>query len=259
MASYLAEKYAYLLTKEDTQWLFRDLHRIYGSLSKAARKANVQRKTIYDWSRTRDVKISTKVKILEALMKAKPDYTLWFILKRSEDSTSDILHIVLTRIFERATMEGLDGKAFVAITRKFERLKQRHAGMIFGYLDEEVSDMSRLIREKAKKLNVTLPPIAIETLKSTEVLELLPTIVRLLPEKVTLEERLDLATKFCVPIELVKVSEEIIQCARAPYMGKSETAEIEYPAPTPTADVKYKLGFEQKTAGLGEPLWGKLS
>ena len=242
MTNYLAQKYAYLLTKEDTQHLFNTLAKVYGSIKNAALKCGIQRKTVYDWPRTADIRLITKTKILEASIKTKSDYTLRFLLERSEERTSEILYVMLTRFFERAMTPELDRRTFSALSKKFERLRKRHAGLIFEHLEEDVSDMSHLLHEKAENLQVSLPPPAIETMKSTQILELLPTIIKSLPEKETPAGYPELSAKFNVPLELVEVSSTISQIARAPYVErqKSETTEPVYPGSWSPAGMRYK-------------------
>ena len=264
MASYLVQKYAYLLTKEDTQQLFKTLEKVYGSIKNAALKCGIQRKTVYDWQRTADVKLTTKTKILEASIKTKPDYTLHFLLERSEERASEILYVMLTRFFERAMAQELDQRTFAAIAKKFGRVRKRHAGLIFGHLEEEVGDMSQLIRERSDNLQVSLPFTAIETMKSAQILELLPAIVKMLPEKETPAGHLELAAKFNVPIELVKVSSTITQIARGPYVERreSETTEPLYRRPMPPAEIRPMpriLTQETADSQMEYRLWEEIS
>ena len=258
MASHLAQKYAHLLTKEDTKQLFKTLEKNYGSIQNAALKCGIQRKTVYDWQKTADVKLTTKTKILEAAITTRPDYTLRFLLERSEERASEILYVMLTRFFERATTQGLDQRTFVAIAKKFELLRKRHAGLIFGHLEEEIGDMSQLIRERCESLQVSLPPVAIETMKSAQILEILPTIVKSLPEKGTLVGHLEIAEKFNVPIELVKVSSTISQITRAPYVErkKSETTESPYQRSVSSTEIPTEIKYmPQVTVDSHAKIW----
>lgn len=264
MASYLAQKYAYLLTKEDTRQLFKSLEKVCGSIKNAALKCGIQRKTVYDWPKTGDVKLTTKTKILEASIKTRPDYTLHFLLERSEERASEILYVMLTRFFERAMTQELDRRTFAAIAKKFGWIRKRHAGLIFGHLEEEVGDMSQHIRERAENLQVILPFTPIETMKAAQMLELLPTIVKMLPEKETPAGHHELAIKFNLPIELVKVSSTVLQIARAPYVERleSETTESPYRRPTPSAEISYTpriLTQETADSHMKYHLWEEIS
>lgn len=258
MAGHLAQKYAYLLTKEDTKQLFKTLKKVYGSIQNAALKCGIQRKTVYDWQKTADVKLTTKMKILEATIKTRPDYTLRFLLERSEERASEILYVMLTRFFEKATTQELDQRTCMYAAKKFELFRKRHAGLIFGHLEEEVDDMSQLIRQRCESLRVSLPPTAIETMKPARILEILPTIAKSLLEKETRVGHLEIAEKFNVPIELVKVSSTISQIMRAPYIErkKSETTESLYqrsvsPTEMPT-EIKY---MPQVTVDSHAKIW----
>lgn len=230
MASYLAEKYAYMLTKEDSLQLFKTLERVHGSVSRAARETGIQRKTAYDWPETGDVRLKTKIKILESSIKTNPEYTLNFLLERSEERASEILYVILTRLFERAMNEELDKRTFVAVARKLERMRKSHAGLIFEHIEEEVEDMSRLIRQRSYDLNVSLPPVAIETMKSTQVLEILPTIAKSIPEIQTPAGYLEIARARNVPLELVTISSTVLQMARARFAEERERETAVSPA-----------------------------
>lgn len=230
MVNYLAEKYAHILTKDDILQLFKTLEKAYGSISKATKEIGIQRKTTYDWSETGDVKLKTKIKILESSITIKPDYTLNFLLERSEERASEILYVMLTRLFERAMNEKMGPRDFLAVSKKLERLRKRHAGLIFEHLEEEVEDMSRFIQQRSFDLNVNLPPVAIETMKSTQVLEILPTIAKSIPEIQTPAGYLEIARARNVPLELVTISSTVLQMARARFAEERERETAVSPA-----------------------------
>lgn len=233
VVSYLAEKYAHILTKEDVLQLFKNLEKTLGSVSKATREVGIQRKTVYDWSETGDVKLKTKLKILETLIKTKPDYTLNFILERSEERAFEILYVILTRFFERAMNERMGPRNFLAVAKKLEQMRKRHAGLIFEHLEEEVEDMSRFIQQRAFDFGVSLPPPAIETMKSTQVLEILPTIAESLPEIQGTAGYLGIARSRNVPLELVTFSSTILQIARARLAKEQESEPAAVPSSLP--------------------------
>jgi hypothetical protein len=243
MASYLAEKYAYLLTKEDAKQLFDSLVNLSGSVSEAARKCNIQsRKTIYDWKETSDIKLSTKTKILNASLGNIPDKTLSFLLKRSEESTSDILHVILSRTFEIAMKQNVSKESFIQLTNEFTIITKEHAGIVLERLEEEVGEMTQAIRGKAFDLKVDLPPVPIETMKPAQLLELLPIIMKAIPEKVTQSEKLDLAQKLNIPIELVDASSALASTVRAHYEVKFQSAAPQTPYPVPKQPSEFKYG-----------------
>jgi len=249
MVSYLAEKYAYLLTKEDAKQLFESLATFHGSVSEAARKCNIQsRKTIYDWKETRDLKLSTKIKILNASLTNIPDKTLSFLLERSEESTSDILHVILSRTFEMAMKQNLSKEAFAELANKFVLITKEHAGIVLERLEEEVGEMNQAIRGKAFDLKVNLPPVPIEATKPTLLLELLPIITKSLPEKVSGTEKFDIALKLNAPVELIDVSSTLTSIIRARYEREfhSATPQTPYPLPKPPMELQYGQVFGQE-------------
>jgi hypothetical protein len=250
MVSYLAEKYAYLLTKEDARQLFQSLATLSGSVSEAARMCDIRsRKTIYDWKETTDLKISTRTKILDASLRNIPDNTLSFLLDKSEQGTSDILHIILSRIFETAMKHNLNKEVFTELANGFTLITKEHAGIVLERLEEEVGEMAQSIHKKAFDLKVNLPPVAIETMKHAQLLELLLTIVKSLPEKVTPEEKLDWAMRFNIPVELVDVSAALTSIVHARYEVelRGATPQALYPVPTAPMELQYRSSaFKQE-------------
>jgi hypothetical protein len=262
MANYLAEKYAYLLTKEDAKQLFDSLVNLSGSVSEAARKCNIQsRKTIYDWKETSDIKLSTKIRILNASLTNIPDKTLSFLLERSEESTSDILHVILSRTFEIAMRQNISKENFIELTNKFSLITKEHAGIVLERLEEEVGEMTQTIREKAFDLKVDMSPVPIETMKPNHLLELLPIITKSIPEKITQTEKLDLAQKLNAPIELIDVSSSLTSIIRARYEVEFHSAAPQAPYPLPKQLTELQYGpniFGHTTYSLEQySKWGE--
>ena len=242
MASYLAEKYAYLLTKEDAEQLFESLATLAGSVSEAARECNIQsRKTIYDWKETSDIRLSTKTKILNASLRNIPDKTLRFLLERSEESTSDILHVILSRTVEIAMRQNTRKECFTELANNFTLITKEHAGIVLERLEEEVGEMTQAIRGKAFDLKVSAPPVPIETMKPARLLELLPIIMTSMPLRITQGEKLDLAQKFNVPMELIEVSSTIASMvsSRSEAEPINAASQVRYTLPKQPIQLEY--------------------
>lgn len=246
--AYLAERYAHLLSKEDVLELFQDLEEACGSLSEACRKCGIQRKTRYDWINARSLKLSTKQKVLKALMEIRPEKTLDFLLTRSKEITVELLSISLSTIYAKAMAEGISPGSFINAVKKFEGIKNKHAGLI-RELEEELGDMTHFIRERALTLNVSLPAESIDTIKPSHMLEMIPVVVDAISRR-GLRSFSELATDLNVPEKLVQVMSDAIKIPIG--MLRAVTTYGELPSAIgelpPTATVNYPDIWKQQTA-----------
>ena len=239
--AYLAERYAHLLSKEDALELFQDLVKAYQeNLSEACRKCGIQRKTVYDWIKARSLRLSTKKKVLKAIIKTKPERTLDFLLTRSKETTVEILSIYLSNVYAKAMAEGISPQSFIDAIKKVEKIKNKHVGLIWE-LEEELGDISYHIRERAANLNVALPAESVDMIKPSHMLEMVPAVVDAISRR-GYRSFSELATALEVPKRLVQVMSEAI---RIPIRGvpptKTTQSELPYDISKlpPTANVKY--------------------
>lgn len=207
--AYLAERYAHLLSKEDILELFHDLEEACGSLSEACRKCGIQRKTRYDWIDARSLKLSTKKKVLKALMEIEPEKTLDFLLARSKEITVELLSMNLSNTYAKAMAEGISPESFINTIQKFEETKNKHTGLI-RELEEELGDMTHFIRERASTLNISLPAESIDTVRPSHMLEMIPIVVDAISRR-GFRSFSELATDLNVPEKLVQVMSEVIK------------------------------------------------
>ena len=246
--AYLAERYAHLLSKEDVLELFQDLVKAYQeNLSEACRKCGIQRKTAYDWARARSLRLSTKKKVLEALIKTKPERTLDFLLARSKETTVDLLSLNLSYVYTKAMAESTDPRSFVDAVKKFEKIKSKHIGLTWE-LEEEMGDMTYHLREKALTLQVPLATEFVDVIKPSQMLEMIPSVVSAISRR-RFASPSQLATDLKVPENLVQV---ISQAIGIPIFGapRTETAQSGLPFDIgelpPTASVEYPRIWERQ-------------
>lgn len=213
--AYLAERYAYLLSKDGVLELFQAMVEAYeGNLSEACRKCGIQRKTVYDWIRARGLKLSTKKKVLKALIEIKPERTLDFLLTRSKEITVELLSINLSNVYAKAMAEGINRRSFIDAIKKFEEVKNKHVGLIWE-LEEELGNMTYHIRERASTLNVPLPAESVDMIRPSHMLEMVPTVVDAISRR-GFRSFSELATNLNVPEKLVQVMSE---ATRIPIRG----------------------------------------
>lgn len=250
--AYLAEKHAHLLSKDDVLELFRDLEEAYkGNLSEACRKCKIQRKTKYDWIRTRSLKLSTKKKVLKALIEIKPERTLDFLLKRSKETTLELLSINLSNVYAKAMVEGVSRRSFIDAIKKFEEIKNEYVGLIWE-LEEELGDMRYHIRERASILNVPLPRESVELIKPSHMLEMIPAVVDAISRH-GFQTFSKLSADLKVPEKLVQAMSEAIRISIRG-IPTTETTQSELPSDfgkhPPTAYPQYRNVWKVEPVGV---------
>lgn len=171
MNSYIADRYARILTKENISELFDTLtKRLQGNRSEATRQCGLTGKATYDWEKAGYVKFETKRKVLEACLRIDFLETIEYLLNQSSEKTVDILQTILSAIYAEAV--EIDSREKISmLLNKFDRLKMRYRGLIRDQIEEEVAEMTWLLKKKALKLRVPLRQRSIKDLSAQELLE----------------------------------------------------------------------------------------
>lgn len=157
MTHYIVKRYAPLLTKYDVQTLFKWLSDKCGSIAKAADAAGVQRKTAYDWDRyTEDVKLETKMKILEQSMKLDENRTLEFLIQKTDDDLKDILEHYVRNIFEKA-MKANTKEEMAKHLSQFINIQNTHRELIFDHQFQTIEEMNNVLAARATELQLDFP------------------------------------------------------------------------------------------------------
>lgn len=202
MPSYIAKRYAPLLTKYDIQMLFRWLTDAFGSIAKAAEITKVRRKTIYDWgTSTEDVRLETKIKVLEQSMKLDENRTLEFLIRKTDNDLREVLEHYLRCLVENA-MKTDSKEDFLKYASLFHDIQRTHRGAVFDSRPEDVREMNAELTAKAKEIqvdiaepSVNLIPPEILTEKTLALLKILET------KKLTIEE---VKKSFDLPSEYIE-------------------------------------------------------
>lgn len=182
MVSYIAEKYAGMLTEQDIRELFEILTvKLNGNRSESARRCDLTGKATYDWEKAGYVKLKTKKKVLEACLEIDFLGTVEYLLSQSSERTVDVLRTTLSTIYADA-IETNSQKEFSNLLDKFETLSMKYRGLIKDQIEDEVSDMSRSLRKKALNLGLSPHETLIEDLSSQQLLEALQLVGRIYVE-----------------------------------------------------------------------------
>ena len=176
MPTYIADRYAGILTKEDVGQLFDALtEKLHGNRSEAARQCGLTGKATYDWERAGYVKLTTKRKVLDACLRMDFLGTVEYLLKRSSERTVDVLRTILSTIYAEA-IETNSKEQFIILLDRFDALRTEYRGLINDRIMDEVTDMLSMLRQKAPELEVPVPPKSIEDVPAKELLEVFPLI-----------------------------------------------------------------------------------
>lgn len=176
MPTYIADRYAGILTKEDVGQLFDALtEKLHGNRSEAARQCGLTGKATYDWERAGYVKLTTKRKVLETCLRMDFLGTVEYLLKRSSERTVDVLRTILSTIYAE-TIETNSKEQFITLLDKFDTLRIEYRGLITDRIMDEVADMLWMLRQKAQELKVPAPPKSIEDISAKELLGVFPLI-----------------------------------------------------------------------------------
>lgn len=177
MASYIAEKYAGILTKEDVNQLFDVLtERLQGNRSEAARQCGLTGKATYDWETVAYIKFRTKKKVLEACLGTNFLATVEYLLKRSNERTVDILRTFLSTLYQGA-IEADSKDQFSDLFDRFQALRKKYRGLIKDEIEDEVTDMVWLLSERASEFQMPPSEKSFEDVSLREWLDVFPAIV----------------------------------------------------------------------------------
>lgn len=164
MSIILAEKYAQMLTMPDFISLYKMLEKSVGSRSLAAKKCGIERKTIYGWDTTKEIRRKTRERILAVLLEELTEETLDFLTKRSVESSTDVLRTYLSSLYEKAMDLATSNDEFGRLTSKFEQVRHEYESLIDNDLQPEIGMMLQETIDHAKEIDQPfkkLPPTII--------------------------------------------------------------------------------------------------
>ncbi len=203
MTSYIAEKYAEMLTEDDVANLFDILTReLKGNRSEAARQAGLTGKATYDWAQVTYVKLGTKKKVLDAALKANFPATVEYLLEQSTDRNIDLLRTILGAFYANA-IESNSPEAFKEMQSKFQIIRKHHVGLIRDGIQNEVIDMEVSLKSKAEKLGVFIEAKNADELSGRELLDAMGIIGNVYVENPIQAESLAVK-EMSLPLEAVK-------------------------------------------------------
>jgi len=158
-------------------YLFSILVEKHGSISEAARKCSIARRSYYTL-RDRDfLQPETKEKILSAAFNISPDETLDYLLKRHVDDSLEVLSTNLSKLYEDAVEES-DRETLKGILEHFNQVKQEYEGLIINNLQREVLDQLAHLKEKAVIAEILWNPAESTLFKKQDLMTIIPLITK---------------------------------------------------------------------------------
>jgi len=202
---YLMNFYADTLQKNDVIELFEILEEECGSRLQAAEFCSLERKTVYDWKNVEEIKLTTKQKVVEAVLKVKPEKAYEFIISRLEQRTADVLFLLFVFLYDFLVVEEHSKQEFTERFTMFNEFKKKYGGLIHKLLEEETGDMSKVIRDKAQRIGVPIPLTSVEEMDSHEIIELIPEVIKEMKnEKYQHLDDRCIAQEFNLSVELIR-------------------------------------------------------
>jgi len=162
MVEYVAERYSEFLTKGDVVELYKKLEEVYGTVKDVCKVIGIERKTVYNWKRVKEIRHETKVKILSAALERFAKETLEFLADKGLKRTLEVLSLLLQHIYERA-METEKKIEFEKFFEEFKRVYEKYDKSLLDVMRYEVEELLELLKEKARELSVRIisekPPV----------------------------------------------------------------------------------------------------
>ena len=148
----LAKKYSEILTKGEVMELFKLLEEV-GSLSEACRRAGIDRKTVYNWEKVKEIRKNTKEKVLEAALSLKPKEVTEFLADKTLEKTINIIARLLVHVYEQA-VKAKNKEEFLQYYTEFNRIKEKYSKPLTEPIKYQINELSHILDNKAKNWSI---------------------------------------------------------------------------------------------------------
>ncbi len=157
MVEYIAERYSEFLTKGDVVELYKRLEDVYGTVKDVCKVIGIERKTVYNWKKVKEIRHETKVKVLGAALEYFTKETLEFLADKGLKRTLEVLSLLLQHIYERAmrTDEKMEFKKFFD---EFKRIFEKYDKSLLDPIRYEISELLELLEHRANELGASIVP-----------------------------------------------------------------------------------------------------
>lgn len=222
MSEYLPEKYATFVNARMVKELFSTLTKHLGdNTSKAAEECDLTRKTVYDWDNSKEeVKMSTKVKVLETLIEKLPAETLLYLTQQLRDAGADVLMSYLSTLYEK-TFDAENNEDAGRQLKEFEKATKMFAGVIYQKLDTETNNLTRQLSIFAGSKNIQWTPKPIKLYDYDTLNEIIPRIINSWVYFGLPQSPEELSSRLKVPLEITEIVGKTLNEQFLPIQQKS--------------------------------------
>jgi len=208
------QKYSSLLDEQQLLNLFDLIRSEAGSVSEAARRCGIERKTIYDMmNRGNQVKHPTKRRILKAALMADSEKSAELLLAKVVKDSEEILFNYLSLVYQK-TMRAKDADEFTKATSRLGFILNRYAGLAVGSLQEELGSMMTELVDRGVKLGVKYSPPKLRLMETNRLEIIVPSLMRDLLT-IPMVDPVGLAGKWRLDASLVLSASRIVDEHRA--------------------------------------------
>jgi len=183
MLKNFVDKYASFLNGKDVKELFTYLRELMNR-SEAARICDIERRTTYYWENNREVRLTTRKKVLRAIFKKDFEYAVKYLLKRVHLSLHDMLGLYLGTIYEKTMNPDITPNQFETLMKKFLEIRVEYSQLITPKMAPEILDMYENLKERANELGIVLNPLPMSVMNVEELMILLPKMINVIPTSI---------------------------------------------------------------------------
>jgi len=232
-------KYAGLLDEGELLDVFDLVRSAAGSISEAARRCGIERKTIYDlMNEGKQIKQETRERILRAALTANLEKSIGILLSKAMRESKDIFVSYLSLIYQSAMRAG-NSATFNEIASRFESLLSLYPGLVVHGLQEEVSSMISGLVNKGEKLGTGYIPPGFKAVDSATLGVLIPALVKDLLTMRAMDQR-TLAYKWRIDPSIIQALSQVLSQSVVefdyPYRNQpvARTVDLRKSAPMPS-------------------------
>jgi hypothetical protein len=192
------------LTDEDVSELFRKLVKTSGSVSRAAERCGLERRTVYLWSKKGDLRAPTKRKVLRTLLDEAPEETLSYMSKRCRQTAAYLLSTYQRTLFENALEPKLPLDEFNRLVAMFDEARRQNAGMIVDEgMEEGIASMQFSLRRQASERRVSYEPEPPEVITLGGLTNIMPSLMAEIHRQSPDTDTTQLSKEFNLPVRFV--------------------------------------------------------
>lgn len=208
MLNDFVEKYSNILDGRDVKELFSHLANLTNK-KLASQLCDLERRTTYYWKDDRAVRLETKRKVLNAVLKKDFEFTVKYLLVRVCAASTDILQLYLGTIYEQAMVPEMDVNQFQMLAEDFRKMRVDYSSLLTQRKNTRVNQMFVNLQKRAKEKGALLDALPISAMNVDDITLLLPRLMRILPRSLATNEMKEYAHKYNLSLDFIRFVTEL--------------------------------------------------